>query len=315
MHFEFLNSKFVVVKPQRIPPHTLLLLSIIHADLKDWRALIAQECNGLSGLVQTIDAATSILCPEEEVTIVAQPKSMIQLTTIIDNLHGVETHTWEGFSRWCIIWYDMLWYVQSSINHPYFLPDAMLHAFHFSALKTTQLSWRQTRVFTPTSTTIRGVCCDYMHSINCTIMLQQLKNMVSMTLLWDMPQPPPIPPSKGSLWMLQQYIPANLHSLLVTLILHTPSRKTQSKQEPKPCMKSLGLGSSSTWRSLKGSYSQIVRWHRESFMNTTTRSIHQLRSAYIKTMASLMSLLNEYSMQDNDKIIIEYNEQHYINQW
>lgn len=66
--------------------NTLLLLSIIHANLKERWALKAQQCNSLGILVQTKDATTSVLCPEEEMVIVAQPKGMTQLASIINHL-------------------------------------------------------------------------------------------------------------------------------------------------------------------------------------------------------------------------------------
>lgn len=76
VHFDKFSSWF----------NTLLLLSIVHANLKKRWSFIAQQRNSLGFLVQTKDATTSVLSPEEEMVIVAQPKGMTQLTSIINNL-------------------------------------------------------------------------------------------------------------------------------------------------------------------------------------------------------------------------------------
>lgn len=71
----------------------MLLLRIIHSDLKDRRPLASQK--GHSGgrthcaPFQAVDAATPILRPEEVVAMVTQAKGMIQFRTLVDNL-GME---------------------------------------------------------------------------------------------------------------------------------------------------------------------------------------------------------------------------------
>lgn len=65
---------------------TLLLLSVIHADFKDWRPLIAQQSGSASGGVQLVNAATTILVPEQEVFIVAQTKGVVQFLTFVHRL-------------------------------------------------------------------------------------------------------------------------------------------------------------------------------------------------------------------------------------
>ena len=58
-------SVFVVISS------TLLLLSVVHADLKDGWSLVAQQSDSASGGVQLVNAATTVLIPEQEVFIVA----------------------------------------------------------------------------------------------------------------------------------------------------------------------------------------------------------------------------------------------------
>lgn len=67
-------------------PLTLLLLCIVHADLEDGRALVAEQAHGFGGLVQPVDAATAVLGPEEKIAVVAQPKGVVQLWALIDDL-------------------------------------------------------------------------------------------------------------------------------------------------------------------------------------------------------------------------------------
>jgi len=67
-------------------PVTLLLLSVVHADFKDGRSLVAQQSGGASGGVQLVNAATTILVPEQEVFIVAQTKGVVQFLTFIHRL-------------------------------------------------------------------------------------------------------------------------------------------------------------------------------------------------------------------------------------
>lgn len=75
------------------PRGTLLLLGIIHADLKDGGPLASQK--GHSGRCatcapfQAVDTATPILGPEEVVAMVTQAKGVVQLRTLIHNL-GME---------------------------------------------------------------------------------------------------------------------------------------------------------------------------------------------------------------------------------
>lgn len=65
---------------------TLLLLSVIHPDFKDGRSLITQQGGGAGASVQLENASTPVLIPEQEVFIVAQAKSMVQLLTFIHSL-------------------------------------------------------------------------------------------------------------------------------------------------------------------------------------------------------------------------------------
>lgn len=67
-------------------PHTLLLLSIIHADFKDGWSLIAQQSGSSSSGVQLVNAATTVLVPEQEVFIVAQTKGVVQFLSFIHRL-------------------------------------------------------------------------------------------------------------------------------------------------------------------------------------------------------------------------------------
>lgn len=65
---------------------TLLLLSIVHPDLKDGRALVTKQCGGASGCVQFVNAAASVLVPEQEVAIMAQTEGVVQFLTFIHRL-------------------------------------------------------------------------------------------------------------------------------------------------------------------------------------------------------------------------------------
>lgn len=71
----------------------MLLLRIVHSDLKDRRSLAAQKGHG--GLrachapFQAVDAATSILGPKEVVAMVTQAEGVIQFRTLVYNL-GME---------------------------------------------------------------------------------------------------------------------------------------------------------------------------------------------------------------------------------
>lgn len=64
----------------------MLLVGVIHPDLEDGRALIPKQCDRLGDLVQLVDAATTVLIPEEELLVVTQAKGVIQLVTLIDHL-------------------------------------------------------------------------------------------------------------------------------------------------------------------------------------------------------------------------------------
>ena len=66
---------------------TLLLLSVVHADFKDGGPLASQQRDGASGGIQLVNAAAAILVPEQEVFIMAQAESMIQLLALV---HGLQ---------------------------------------------------------------------------------------------------------------------------------------------------------------------------------------------------------------------------------
>lgn len=83
----------VLSYPPTIPSlqrSTLLLLRVIHSDLKDRRSLAAQK--GHSGWCafhapfQAVDAAAPVLSPKEVVAMVTQAKGMIQFRTLVYNL-------------------------------------------------------------------------------------------------------------------------------------------------------------------------------------------------------------------------------------
>lgn len=48
----------------------MLLVCVIHSDLKDGRPLVTQQGDRLSDLVQFIDAAAAVLIPEKELFVV-----------------------------------------------------------------------------------------------------------------------------------------------------------------------------------------------------------------------------------------------------
>lgn len=65
---------------------TLLLLSVVHSDFKDRRALVAQQRGCTSGGVQLEDAAAAVLVPEQEVFVVAETEGVVQLLTFVHRL-------------------------------------------------------------------------------------------------------------------------------------------------------------------------------------------------------------------------------------
>lgn len=80
-------------------PRTLLLLRVVHADLEDGRALVAEQAHGLGGLVQPVDAAAAVLGPEQEVAVVAQPKGVVQLWALVHDLRRRRgSVSWDGRS-------------------------------------------------------------------------------------------------------------------------------------------------------------------------------------------------------------------------
>ena len=71
----------------------MLLLGVIHADLKDGRPLVAEQRDRVGGGVQLKDAATAVLIPEQEVLVVAQAEGVIQLLALV---HSLTTQTVGG---------------------------------------------------------------------------------------------------------------------------------------------------------------------------------------------------------------------------
>ena len=68
----------------------MLLLGIIHADLKDGGPLAAQKghdggCASCAPL-QAVDTAAPVLSPEEVVAVVTEAKGVVQLRTLVHNL-------------------------------------------------------------------------------------------------------------------------------------------------------------------------------------------------------------------------------------
>lgn len=72
---------------------TLLLLGIIHADLKDGGPLAAQKghdgARAACAPLQAVDTAAPVLSPEEVVAMVTEAKGVVQLRTLVHNL-GME---------------------------------------------------------------------------------------------------------------------------------------------------------------------------------------------------------------------------------
>lgn len=95
------HHPFQVPRCPRPQGGTLLLLGIIHSDLKDGGPLTAQKghsggCTSYTPF-QAVDTATPILSPEEVVAMVTQAKGVVQLRTFIHNL-GMERmllRTWK----------------------------------------------------------------------------------------------------------------------------------------------------------------------------------------------------------------------------
>lgn len=83
------------------PKGTLLLLGIIHADLKDGGSLAAQKGHdgGRTSCApfQAVDTTTPVLSPEEVVAMVTQAKGVVQLRTLVHNLgmEGRLLSSWE----------------------------------------------------------------------------------------------------------------------------------------------------------------------------------------------------------------------------
>lgn len=67
----------------------MLLLSVVHADLEDGRPLAAQQSDSAAGCVHLIDAAAPVLVPEQEVLVVAQAKSVVELLAFVHRLVGL----------------------------------------------------------------------------------------------------------------------------------------------------------------------------------------------------------------------------------
>lgn len=71
----------------------MLLLRIVHSDLKDRRPLAAQKGHGRGCTCctpfQAVDTATPVLGPKEVVAMVTQAKGMVQFRTLVYNL-GME---------------------------------------------------------------------------------------------------------------------------------------------------------------------------------------------------------------------------------
>lgn len=66
----------------------MLLLCVVHADLKDGRPLAAQQGDGAARGVQLVDAAAAVLVPEQEVLEVAQAKGVVELLAFVHGLVG-----------------------------------------------------------------------------------------------------------------------------------------------------------------------------------------------------------------------------------
>lgn len=69
----------------------MLLVCIIHSDLKNRWPLIAEQGDCLCDLVQFIDAASTILIPKQELFVMTQAKGMVKLLPLINHLLDQET--------------------------------------------------------------------------------------------------------------------------------------------------------------------------------------------------------------------------------
>lgn len=65
---------------------TLLLVSIIHADLKEGWSFITEQRDSAGGGVQFEDAAATVLVPKQEVLVVTQAEGVVQLISLIHHL-------------------------------------------------------------------------------------------------------------------------------------------------------------------------------------------------------------------------------------
>ena len=76
--------------PNLAQASTLLLLGIVHSELKDRRPLAAQKGHGRGCTCctpfQAVDTATPVLGPKEVVAMVTQAKGMVQFRTLVYNL-------------------------------------------------------------------------------------------------------------------------------------------------------------------------------------------------------------------------------------
>lgn len=70
----------------------MLLVSVVHSDLKDGRPLVAKEGDCFSGLVELVDAAAAVLVPEQELFVVAQAEGVVKLLTFVHHLFNQERH-------------------------------------------------------------------------------------------------------------------------------------------------------------------------------------------------------------------------------
>lgn len=64
----------------------MLLVGVIHSDLKDGWPLVAEQGDRLGGLVQLVDAPPAVLVPEQEVFVVTQSKGVVQLRALVHHL-------------------------------------------------------------------------------------------------------------------------------------------------------------------------------------------------------------------------------------
>lgn len=61
-------------------------MGVVHPDLEDGWALVAEQRDRLGDLVQFVDAAAPVLIPKEELLVVAQAEGVVQLVTLVDHL-------------------------------------------------------------------------------------------------------------------------------------------------------------------------------------------------------------------------------------